>query len=88
MVRPPSLGQWPYDELFVRKYRRECKDNPPLLDFNPIAYPELYESQDHHDGTHLNVRGATKWSIVLADQVGELIRSGRLSDPTSCVNSK
>jgi hypothetical protein len=85
LVRPPNVGQWSYDASFVRKYRQDCPNGPPLLDFTPAAFPELYEGQYHVDGSHLNVRGATIWSKVLADQVGELIRSGRLDKPAFCV---
>jgi hypothetical protein len=85
VVRPPTLWQWPYASSFVRKYKQECPDGPPLLDFgDPAAYPELYEAQNHFDGAHLNTRGAVLWSRILADQVGELIRSGRLNGPSLC----
>ncbi|MBV8191824.1 MAG: hypothetical protein JO339_31630 [Alphaproteobacteria bacterium] len=84
VVRPPSLARWGYDVAFVRKYEQACSDGPPLLDFNPDAYPTLYEGRNHYDGAHLNVRGAEIWSRILADEVGELIRSGRLDHPSVC----
>lgn len=85
LVRPPSIGGWQFAQAFVRKYEKLCASGPPLLDFgDPAKYPDLFEVQTHVDGTHLNLRGATIWSKMLADQIGEMIKSGRLESQSSC----
>jgi len=85
MVRPPSIWMWHFDLSLVRKFREKCPAGPPLLDFgDPAAYPELYERRNHIDDAHLNTRGAAIWSRILADQIGELVRSGRLDRPATC----
>ena len=85
VVRPPSIWMWHYDLSLVRKLKEKCPAGPPVLDFgDPATYPELYERQNHLDDAHLNTRGAAIWSRILADQIGELIRSGRLDSPASC----
>jgi hypothetical protein len=89
VVRPPSTWRWQYDLSFVRKYKHECPTGPPLLDFgDPSEYPELYEGLNRYDVAHLNTRGATLWSRILAEQVGELIQSGRLAHPAYCARAK
>jgi lysophospholipase L1-like esterase len=89
IVRPPSPWHWPYAHAFIRKYERECPQGPPLLDFgDPVKYPALYEGANRYDASHLNARGATVWSRLLADQIGELIQSGRLERPDSCRRAK
>lgn len=89
IVRPPSPWHWPYGHAFIRKYERECPQGPPLLDFgDPVKYPTLYEGANRYDASHLNARGANAWSRLLADQIGELIQSGRLERAVSCGHAK
>lgn len=89
IVRPPAPWHWPYGHAFIRKYEQECPQGPPVLDFgDPVKYPVLFEGANRYDASHLNTRGATIWSRLLADQIGELIRSGRLEHSTSCDRAK
>ena len=62
---------------------------PPLARFRrPRQVSEFFQGANRYDAAHLNTRGANLWSRLLADQIGELIRSGRLEHPTSCDRAK
>jgi hypothetical protein len=84
IVRPPAIEHWQYDQAFTRKYKEECPNGPPLLEFALEDYPELYVRENFYNSFHLTGRGANLWSRVLADRIGELIRSGRLNEPSFC----
>jgi hypothetical protein len=84
IVRPPAIEHWQWDLAFTRKYKEECPNGPPLLEFDLESAPELYERANFYNSSHLTDRGAKLWSRMLADRVGKLIRSGRLDEPSFC----
>ncbi len=76
LVRPPMVGYFGVEALFIAKQKAWCPNAPLILDFGiPKEYPELFDPDNRYDADHLNQDGAEIFSRLLADRFASLLTS-------------
>ncbi|MBV9220539.1 MAG: hypothetical protein JOY94_14075 [Methylobacteriaceae bacterium] len=80
ILRMPMTAHWNFETSFVARYRSGCADGPPLLDFgDPKEAATFFAPENRTDADHLNIRGATLFSRILAERIDDLLNSGAAS---------
>ena len=80
LLRLPQVAYWNLSEAFINKLRSSCNALPPILDFGyPPENPILFDAANRFDEDHLNQRGATIFSKLLADRVAAVVAGGETS---------
>jgi hypothetical protein len=70
IILMPPRGREPYTHL-IPTYNQLPEDNKINL-ANPLEYPEFYEPENNYNYHHLNLKGASIYSDVLAKKFLEL----------------
>jgi hypothetical protein len=73
-LRLPQVAYWNLSESFIIRLRGSCNAIPAFLDFGyPAENPILFDAANRFDEDHLNRRGATIFSKLLADRIALIL---------------